>query len=394
MSHSFKKVIFLGNPVPEHMVEASKVHNVNIADNIAQNTLIQGLHQYYGEDLKVMSVSADKQPVDLDLGYGVNATRITSNNLNRGFYYLSIAKNYAKKLNELLKLNGSNDKTIIITNGAYVYMAWPALIARLRFGVKWVPFLVGSVEIPEAKFPWSILSKLSRFTSKKADGAITYVANSAIDYMPGKPFVEIAYLIDDKIMDIYKQPVLLKPDKFTITYTGALTNIYNIDVIVEVIKKTADKYKWVFAGVGQNADAIQKLANDERYDVEYLGAVSNLDAIQLQKNSHLLLCLRGGDRSKVNQYYSKYAASGKLIEYLCSGTPILAGDIPGFSDKIKPFMTCEKDQSATTIVDRLETIVRNYDKSQKAAREGQNYAFKYFTATYQNKNIFNYLEKL
>jgi glycosyltransferase involved in cell wall biosynthesis len=125
-----------------------------------------------------------------------------------------------------------------------------------------------------------------------------------------------------------------------------------------------------------------------------LGRVSNVEAIKLQKSSHLLLCLKGGVHTKINQYYSKYAASGKLIEYLCSGTPILAGDIPAFSDTVKPFMTCEKDQTVDKVTRTLVDIEENYADKLKKAQKGQQYAFKYFTAEHQNKNIYDFLESL
>ena len=388
-----KNIIFVGNPVPEEMVKSSKICNVNIADNIAQNTIINGLHQHYGESLSVVSISSEKSMAELDLGYGVKASTIFSNSLHRAVFYMTIAVNYTKKLNEIL--NNNHDKDIvIITNGPYIYMALPAMIARWRYKVKWVPFLIGSVEVPGERFPYSLISKLSRWTASRADGAITYVAQSAIDYMPGKPFVEIFYLIDDKSMTIYRNYKPKKPSKFTIAYTGALTSIYNIDIVIEVIKKTGKKYHWAFAGVGQYADKVKKLSHNKNYDVDYLGAVSNVDATKLQKSCDLLLCLRGGNQSKINQNYSKYAASGKLIEYIFSGTPILAGDIPAFSDKIKPFMTCEKIQIVNQIVHDINVIEDDYVSKAKLAQKGQKYALKYLTADHQNKNIYEFLETL
>lgn len=393
MNQDIKKIIFVGNPVPQHMVESSKVHNVNIADNIAQNTMIEGLYKRYGKNLKVVTVTSDKNVKKLNLGYGVKAETIMGSKIHRIAYYLSITLNYTKKINELLKV-GKSANTIIITNGPYIYMALPVMIARLRYGIKWVPFLVGAVEIPEARFPYNLVSKLSRWTTKKVDGVITYVAKSAIDYMPGKPYVEIFYLIEDKLMEIYKQPQLEKNNKFTIAYTGALTNIYNMDIILDVIEKTGNKFRWVFAGVGQNAEKIKSLSENNKFDVNYLGAVSNIEAIKLQRSSHLLLCLRGGDHSRINQYYSKYAASGKLIEYLCSGTPILAGDIPGFSKTIKPFMTCVAEQSSEKIISELDNIIKRYQEKLNIAIEGQHFAFQYFTADYQNDKIYEFLESL
>lgn len=389
-----KNIIFVGNPVPETAVTPEAAHNVNIADNIAQNTIIKGLYSYYQDSLTVVSVARGRKTSKINLGYGVQAIAVPSDNRHPVLYYFSIMWSYTKQINQLLKNSANNDETLIITCGPYIYMAIPALIARLKYHVKWIPFLVGSVEIPEVKIPYNLASKLSRWTAKKADGAITYVANSAQDYIPGKPFVEIVYLIQDNLMKIYKKPTSRKQRKFTITYTGALTNIYNVDTIIDAVVNTGNKYHWVFAGRGPNAERIAQLAADNNYDVDYVGAVSNVQAVELQKNSDLLLCLRGGDRSKVSRYYSRYAASGKLIEYLCSGTPILAGDIPGFSDTIKKFMTCEKHQTAENIGRDIEAIVAHYDDSLRLANAGQLHAFTYFTAEYQSKKIYEFLEKL
>ena len=387
-----KNIIFVGNPAPGELVESGKVSTVSIADNIAQNTIIRGLHKYYEKRLTVISVSSEKSQTSVSLGDGVEALTISSSRLNRVFYYLSIMINYTKKLNRIFK-SIQDKNTIIITSGPYIYVALPAMIARWRYGAKWVPFLVGAIEVPEEKFPYSLISKLSRPIVRKADGVITYVSKSATDYMPGKPFVEIFYIIDFQLMEVYRKFKPEKPKKLTIAYTGTLSDIYNIGVVIEVIKKTGDKYHWVFAGSGKYAEKIKELANNENYDVEYLGIISNIEAIKLQKTCHLLLCLKGGD-SRINQYYGKYAASGKLIEYLCSGTPILAGDILAFSNKIKPFISCEINLSVKQIENAIEMISLNYNEKLKLAHDGQKYAFKYFTADYQDKIIYEFLEKL
>lgn len=383
----------MGNPVPEDWVGQTAVMNVNRADNIAQKNIIYGLYEKYGDSLSVISVVAGRGSGEIDLGRGVKAQTISSWGSNRPLYYVSIAKNYIKKLNQILDSDPKKE-AIVITAGPYVYLALSVLLAKRNYRVKWIPFLVGAIEVPEEKFPFSLISKMSRWTVKKADGAITYVANSALDYMPEKPFTEIVYQIDNKIMNLHKESKTVLPNKFTIAYTGALTSIYNIDTVIEVIKKTGSEYRWIFAGGGQYADEIRELAVDKRYDVEYLGLVSNIDAVKLQKSCHLLLCLRGGQRTLVNQYYSRYAASGKLTEYLCSGTPILAGDIPAFSDEYRLHMTCDKTQTSESIAEAISCIKTDYQAKCNLAKSGQKYAFKHFNAEYQNEKIYTLLESI
>lgn len=387
-----KKIIFIGSPLPEKMIDEYHTMSFNMADNIAQNVMVKGLHQYYGKNLTVISELSKEYIGDLDLGYGVKAKLISSNGSNKILYYLSLLVNYTRKLNTILKQIDKNTEVIVVTRGSYIFIALPVILARLRFKLKWIPFTITTVEVPEYGFPFNIVSKMSRWTTKRADGMITYVAKSARDYMPGKPFLEMAYSIDDKLIELYKEYKSKRPKKFTIAYTGSLSSTYNFEYIIEAIRKTGDTYRWVFAGTGLYSDQIGQLASDGRFDVNYLGAVSNIDAIKLQKSSHLLLCLKGGDGTKMNQYYSKYAASGKLIEYLCSGTPILLGDIPAFSEKNKSFTTCEQNQRSFQLVTDIESIRLGYNNKLKLAKKGQQYALKHFNAAYQNRSVYEFLE--
>lgn len=389
-----KKVIFLGSPLPDEMIDGYQTMSFNMADNIAQNVMIKGLYEYYKENLIVVTELSKEYTDYLELGNGIRASVIRSSDSNKIFYYLSLFVNYMKKLNTILKQSNRDREIIVVTRGSYIFIALPIIILRLRYRLKWVPFIVTTVEVPEYGFPLSIISKMSRWTTKKADGMITYVRKTAQDYMPGKPFLEIAYSIDDELVDLYKKYEVGRSGKFTISYTGSLSNTYNFNYIIDTIRKTGNIYRWVFAGTGVYADKIIDLSNNRKYDVEYLGYISNVDAIKLQKSSHLLLCPRGGSVSKSSQYYSKYAASGKLIEYLCSGTPILASDVPSILEEIKQFITSETGQSPDHIKRDLKSIEMSYMGKEKIAQRGQAYAFKHFNAKYQNKRICDFLESL
>lgn len=389
-----KKIIFLGSPLPDHMIDEYHTMSFNMADNIAQNVMIKGLKEHYGNNLTVITELSKDYKGDIDLGNSVKAAVIPSNDSNKIAYYTSLFINYTKKLNAILKKVDRNTEIIVVTRGSYIFIALPVILMRLLHRLKWVPFIITTVEVPEYGFPLNMISRLSRWTTKRADGMITYVAKSAHDYMPGKPFLEIAYSVDNKLIDLYKKYSTEKPKKFTITYTGSLSNTYNFEYIIQAIRRTGNEYRWVFAGTGVYVDAIEGLASNKEFDVDYLGYISNVEAIKLQKSSHVLLCPRGGNSSKISRYYSKYAASGKLTEYLCSGTPILASDVPSTLDEIRQFITSESGQTVTRIVSDLHEICQNYTNKLKTASRGQLYAFGHFNATYQNKRVYDFLESL
>lgn len=389
---SNKKVIFIGSPIPESMIEEHHTLSFNTADNIAQLVIVKGLYGYYGDKLTVITEISKPYASSVDLG-GVEAEVVKSNDANRIFYYVSLMISYTKKIYEVTKTLDGTDEVIIVTRGSYIFIALPVFIVRSLRRVKWVPFIITTVEVPEYTFPLSVISKMSRWTTKKADGIITYVAKTAKDYTPGKPYVEVAYSINSEIVSLYKSYTRTQPKKFTITYTGSLDDKYNTGAVIEIIKKTGKRFRWEFAGTGKDAESIKELAEDSRYDVHYHGRVSNTEVVKLQMNSHLLLCLRRY-HDKVNEYYYKYAASAKLIEYLCSGVPILASDAPANSKEITPFMTLEKSMDADSILSNIETIKKDYDTKIALSKKGQAYAFKHFTANYQNNKIYDFLESL
>lgn len=388
-------MIFIGSPIPIGETEKYRTLSFNIADNIAQNTMIEGLHSHYSSGLKVISELSDRRIDRIEITDDISASVAHSSRLNRVVYYISLLISYTKLLNRELKKRIRGEDTIVITRGSYVFIALPVLIARLRYrNIKWVPFIITTVEVPEYGFPFNIISMMSRWTVKQADAMIAYVAKTAEDYLPGKPFQEIVYTIDDSLVQLYKRSQLKKKEKFTITYTGSLSDTYNFSYIIDAIKKTGDKYHWVFAGTGVYGDRLEQLSRDRNYNVDYLGSISNVEAIKLQQSSSLLLCPRGGNLTKAGRYYTKYAASGKLIEYLCSGTPILATDVPSTNRSIQKYMTPERGQTVDDFIRDIESIEYRYKDKVKVAQEGQKHAFKYFNAKYQNEMIYRFLESL
>lgn len=386
------KLVYIGSVVPSEAVATSGVQNVNISDNIAQNSVISSLYSKYAENLTVITVSRDKTQKNVKLDCGAVADVVHSSGVNRALYYVSIMVNYTKKLWSILR-EKQDGPVIVITSGVFIFVALPVFIARFKHKITWIPFLVGAIEIPQEKFPFSLVSKLSRITSKYTNGAITYVANSVIDYMPNRSYVEIPFIINEKTLGIYKnyQPKMNK--KTTIVYTGSLIDVYNIETIVKVIRDTGDRYRWVFTGLGNRVPMIEELANDKQFDVAYKGLVDNSEAVRLQMDGDILLCLRGGE-SAIDSYYSRYAASGKLFEYMCSGTPVIVGDIPVINDTFKSYMTVIENVNQDSLKEAIEDILVNRSKKVSLAQSARKYAFKNFTADTSSQKIHNYIDAI
>jgi glycosyltransferase involved in cell wall biosynthesis/multidrug transporter EmrE-like cation transporter len=388
-------------PVPLDLINEQdpKCHHAKIGA-LAQINLLRGLKREKDNDIRVITTMPDGKGGEIDLGNNINA-RVVPNWRSESFgIFLAslIPTNTVAFFSEMRKMKRlhKNEKVIVMTLNTALPFSVPVLLSRIFYkNITWCPFLVDSIETPHyGNILFRIASRFSVWVAKHADASITYNVPNSTDYIPNKPYLELLFGVNKKDMKLYKEYKLPKNKKFTIAYVGALTDIYNFKAIIQVIQNTGKKYHWIFAGYGPNEDVIRKLSRDNKYDVEYLGVLSHDEAIKLHKRADLLLCLRLSDGSKVNSYSARYATSGKLTEYLCSGTPVLATEIGAVSPQIKPFLNLMTETSAKAIRSKIEDIVKSYKQETAKAKDGQSFVFDMCSEKYQNEAVNDFIANL
>ena len=110
-----------------------------------------------------------------------------------------------------------------------------------------------------------------------------------------------------------------KPNKFNIVFTGVLSKNHNYEIFHEILKILSpikQNLNMVFTLAGRIDDNITKLYSNE-IELINKGYVDHDDAISIIKSSHLLINFNYKKTEKTDMI------SGKLIEYLASGTPII-----------------------------------------------------------------------
>ncbi len=110
-----------------------------------------------------------------------------------------------------------------------------------------------------------------------------------------------------------------KPNKFNIVFTGVLSQNHNYEVFHEVLKILSAKKKnlnLIFSLAGRIDNKIIKIYSNE---IELInnGYVDHDIAISIIKSSHLLINFNYKETEETDM------VSGKLIEYLASGSPII-----------------------------------------------------------------------
>ena len=110
-----------------------------------------------------------------------------------------------------------------------------------------------------------------------------------------------------------------KPNKFNIVFTGVLTQNHNYEIfheVLKILKPKGEDLNLVFTVAGRiDSDIIKVFSND----VELInkGYVDHDNAINIIKSSHLLVNFNYKETEETDMI------SGKLIEYLASGSPII-----------------------------------------------------------------------
>ncbi|MCH2216151.1 MAG: glycosyltransferase family 4 protein [Flavobacteriales bacterium] len=174
--------------------------------------------------------------------------------------------------------------------------------------------------------------------------------------------------ISDKMQENEKSKVLLLPngfddkdfqevvkqrfDRFTLVYTGTMAASYDFTLLFQALSKIEFDWKLIIAGSISPEVQKQIVQYGLNQNIDFRGYVKHTEVIQLIVNADLLVhVLPKGQKG----------TSGKLFEYLGSGTPIAhVGDVDGDS----PFYIAEAE-AGKSFTDADELVQYIADLKQK-----------------------------
>ncbi len=162
---------------------------------------------------------------------------------------------------------------------------------------------------------------LEKKVIQKADGIITTVAGKLQEQLKtktsNKTFVVIPNGYDADLME--QTQAAPKKKGFHIVYTGLLTQNQEYKKLVKAIQQVSHNCTIYFSLAGNiNPTIIEEIkSNLPNVKVDYLGYLSHEKAIALMKSADLLLnfIFKGAENQML---------SGKLIEYMATGVPVLS----------------------------------------------------------------------
>ncbi len=197
-----------------------------------------------------------------------------------------------------------------------------------KFKLKWIVDLRdpwAEIFYLKDKFRFKYAKKLNlKFESDVlncADSIITTVGNRYKDIIMGKlsNSKKIHKIYNGYDKSVYDKIKEIKPASYNIVFTGILTKNHNYQAFYKVLSYLKQEYKdldMIFTFAGKIDQEIKKLYSEKINFIDR-GYVIHETAIEIIKSSHLLINFNYLKTEETDM------VSGKLIEYLASGSPII-----------------------------------------------------------------------
>jgi hypothetical protein len=210
---------------------------------------------------------------------------------------------------------------------------------KQKLGVKWIadfrdPWseIYYNNELPRMEWAKKIDRKLEHQVLTSADMVLSIgpSMNSLLSSKVSGQVDKFHYILNGYDREAMNSVEIVKDEFFKITFIGqfALAQphtglIHSLDLFCKEIIDDIHSVKICLAGTFDEV-ILQKFKSLPGVNVEFYGRISHIESLKLMKNSQVLL------NSLAEVEESKILISGKLMEYISTGNPILCiGDMEG-----------------------------------------------------------------
>ena len=188
----------------------------------------------------------------------------------------------------------------------------------------------------------------------------------------GKPYTIVEGICDE---DVVYDPSKGGEKKPSCLYAGLLDAEYGVKNMVEAfIKADIAGCTMHICGNGPYVEELKKIAA-EHNNVIYHGVLLNKDVMALEKEVSLLI----NPRPSVGEF-TKFSFPSKNMEYMTSGTPVLANRLPGIPDEYYEYIYTF---SGETVDEMAESMKKVFAESKESLEEKGSLAYHFVV---KNKN--------
>lgn len=364
-------ILFLGGLFPKE-TESEIINNsigaVQNAANVLQWHLVDGLDENNEKPIKIInSLYIGSYPKrykkmfvkTYEFNHGKNSTDI-----NVGFLNLTGIKHYSKyySVKNYLKkwaIDGQTDKVII------AYALTDIFVKCLRYIKKLNPKIKTCIIVPDlpeymntSDNVSNIYKLLKNVEIKKIEKNLIYIdkfvllTNNMSDKLKVTDYVVVEGVATDIFdnIDTSYDNELDNGCKY-ILYTGTLNKKYGVLNLVKAFRNiNKPNYKLILCGAGDSENDIVKAQNQDSR-ILFKGQVTREEVLKLQKKSTVLI----NPRQNIDEF-TKYSFPSKNLEYLSSGTPLIAYKLDGIPDEYDNYIYYVNDNSIKSLKNKIIDI--------------------------------------
>ena len=326
----------------------------NQADITLFNTLPVGTFPKYYNELAIPSRKWKYRDIDCEeIGF-----------LNLHFFkQLSRKLNYIKKIRSWIK-NGRGEKTIVS------YSLYLPFLKALKWVKKTHPEVKTSVVVTDLYGKNGIPTKnrikafLMQCYQKKIDRLTKYIDSFVIltEHMK-KPLSigERPYIIVEGINGLSEENISAeKTEKKAILYTGTLNYQFGINTLLDAFSLIEDdNYALWICGDGAAKERIISLSEEDSR-IKFFGFLPKNEILKLQRQATVLINPRQNEGE-----YTKYSFPSKTIEYLASGTPLVAYKLDGIPDEYDEYLYYVENNSVEALKSKLVEVCEQTDEERR-----------------------------
>lgn len=334
--------------------QAQKFHQLLITGFTAQD----GVQVQAVSALPVNTHNFNRRFVNKSVDYEENATyyHVAAVNLP----ILKTICNFAQTFTTVSRgCRGQRERCVAICDALKTTSSSAALLACHLHGVKCWGLLT---DVPRKRAErGSIFTRIVDYLGwrqlKRYDGYVflTGQMNELIN-VKQRPYVIVEGVADIRLIDTTKTI----PDSNTpriCMYAGSLKRVYGIAALVDGFTEAAMPNTVLHIyGDGDYRQELEEKCK-ENPSIRYFGVVPNAEVVVQQQKATLLI----NPRPSIGEY-TKYSFPSKNIEYLASGTPVLATRLPGIPSEYEPYYFPIIEESPDGIRRALKRVLSLSDK--------------------------------
>ncbi len=300
----------------------------------------------------------------------------------------------------LIKYRNVENKHILIYAIHSPFML-AAILASLMFNVKItqivpdLPEHMGNYE--KAGFVRKISKKADIFLTKRLlrrMNGLVVLTKQIAEFVgdPKMPFIvmEGSVSLDELPSHVESQEMTSSSQDFVIMYAGGLNADYGIQLLLDAFKLIHnERYKLWFCGKGEMESALRDIAKKDKRIV-YWGFLPNKDILMLETKATVLINPRPS-----NKTFTKYSFPSKILEYMCSGRPVIATNLPGIPFEYHKYLYVLEDETPHGLAKFIEHISsKSPQELADFGRASQDFVRNEKNYVKQGKRIYDFITSL